>query len=216
MEDFRDESRNFRQAMQHETRRSNDNAMMDQEPSDVCPTVWGIDTRVGADARLLAETLLKEHFGGELPAAHAGIASDLATGRPLASAPWLSWSRTHGAALAMLDTDGPVGCDVERVREIDVLAMVRTIGSESERDWFRIHDEPLRTRAFFRLWTAKEAVLKAAGTGFRHDARRLSVAADLLDATAREAVIEACGAVWSVSLRTEGPFQMAFARQRRT
>ena len=189
--------------------------MMDQASAVFTPTRWRITTDANVDARRLAESLLEAHFSGDTPADHPRSTTDTETGRPLASAPWLSWSRTGGAALAVLDTEGPVGCDVERVRRIDVLAMVRTIGSEDERDWFRAQAEPFRTRAFFRLWTAKEAVLKAAGTGFRHDARLMSVPADLLDATARESVIAACGAVWQVWVRTEGLFQLAFARQRR-
>jgi len=201
--------------MQDETCGSNDKAMIEKAKSGFSAMSWRFDNRSGSNARELAARLLREHFGGGVPAGHAGLGCDTDTGRPLASAPWLSWSRTEGAALAVLDTDGPVGCDVECVREINVPAMVRTIGSESERDWFRAHAEPFRTRAFFRLWTAKEAVLKAAGTGFRHDSRLVSVPVDLLTATAREGVIEACDASWEVALRTEGPFQMALARQRR-
>ncbi len=201
--------------MRVQTRPSNDNAMTHAPKMTEVPA-WEISRRDAADARGLAGAMLAAHFGGAVPPSHPGTRTDPGTGCPLAISPWLSWSRTRGAVLAALYGSGPVGCDVERVRAVDALSMVGTIGSQAERDWLSQQAEPARTRAFFRLWTVKEAVLKAAGTGFRHDARRLSVPEALLAARQPEVVIACAGQSWHIRIRAEGPFQMALAWQMRT
>jgi 4'-phosphopantetheinyl transferase len=70
------------------------------------------------------------------------------------------FSLTHAGELVgvAVHPDGPVGLDVEQVRELtDLAAMAAHVCSPSE----SAADSP----AFFTLWTRKEALLKAAGTG---------------------------------------------------
>jgi 4'-phosphopantetheinyl transferase len=73
------------------------------------------------------------------------------------------WSLTHkldyvGAVLA----SAPTGIDIERIKEVSD-ALFRKIASNSE--WRLSGADPHVD--FFRFWTAKEAVLKAAGVGMK-------------------------------------------------
>ena len=59
-----------------------------------------------------------------------------------------------------------VGIDVECVREVsDIDAILDGFFSEQESAWLRSHHDEERTRAFFLLWTRREAAAKALGTG---------------------------------------------------
>jgi len=59
-----------------------------------------------------------------------------------------------------------VGIDVESIREVtDVDAILDGFFSEQETAWLRSCEDDERTRAFFLLWTRREAAAKALGTG---------------------------------------------------
>jgi 4'-phosphopantetheinyl transferase len=81
---------------------------------------------------------------------------------------WLRFnlSHTRGRALLAVARDREVGIDVERIAPGRAIS---TIADElfSARESALLRSLPLhaRTAAFFRLWTRKEAVLKALGTG---------------------------------------------------
>lgn len=81
-------------------------------------------------------------------------------GRPLPVDGWC-WSISHDDTLvAAAVHTGPVGVDVERIAERRA-ALHDKVASPQERGLFERWD----SHAFTRLWTAKEAVLKAAGVG---------------------------------------------------
>lgn len=81
-------------------------------------------------------------------------------GAPLAYGSW-SWTITHDAwRVAAAVHTGPVGVDLERIAKRRP-ALVRRVLCSSEQDLFG--DDSALT--FIRAWTAKEAVLKAAGVG---------------------------------------------------
>jgi 4'-phosphopantetheinyl transferase len=74
----------------------------------------------------------------------------------------LHWSISHKTdyVSGVVSTE-PVGIDIERMREVSS-AIMEYIADD--REWDRIGGKaPV---AFFRFWTAKEAVLKAMGVGF--------------------------------------------------
>lgn len=103
---------------------------------------------------------------------------------PLPSAGW-HWSIAHTAAFsAGVVARAPVGIDVEAIvpRRQDIL---RRVASRDELDLLG----GFRWETFFRIWTAKEAVLKKAGCGILELSRCTLVAApscDLLILTHRE------------------------------
>lgn len=73
------------------------------------------------------------------------------------------WSLTHKSAyVAGVVAPEPVGIDIETVRPFHP-GLPRKIATENEWALARIPVETL----LFRFWTAKEAVLKASGTGLR-------------------------------------------------
>jgi len=82
------------------------------------------------------------------------------SGVPLPHGPW-HWSLSHSGALVAAGLwRAPIGIDVERVAERRA-ALRAAVADEAERALFGAFD----ARAFTRLWSAKEAVLKAAGVG---------------------------------------------------
>ncbi|WP_404955533.1 4'-phosphopantetheinyl transferase family protein [Streptomyces sp. 147326] len=59
----------------------------------------------------------------------------------------------------------PVGVDVEGDRDRCSPELVDKVLSPRERETVLATPDPVRTRAFLRCWTRKEAVLKAVGVG---------------------------------------------------
>lgn len=58
---------------------------------------------------------------------------------------------------------GPVGIDIEKLRSCTEALFLKT-GTDEE---WGLGGEPKDNHLFFRYWTAKEAVLKTTGAGFR-------------------------------------------------
>lgn len=79
-------------------------------------------------------------------------------GKPyLENGPYFSISHCK-AGIAVAIDDRPVGIDIEAIRHADVELIARTMNGEEQR--------LIRTdRDFTRLWTQKEAVVKAQGVG---------------------------------------------------
>jgi 4'-phosphopantetheinyl transferase len=109
------------------------------------------------------------------------------TGKPLLSGPYdtLHFNLSHcdGLALVALSNDGPVGIDLEPIaRAIDLLDCENAfchpdeIAALPEKTSERAHQ-------LLRIWTAKEAMLKALGTGLTHPPE--AVVVDFTNHTAR-------------------------------
>lgn len=80
----------------------------------------------------------------------------------------LEFNLSHSADLMLLAVTRavPVGVDVERIRRLkDSRALARRFFSKREADWLQRQNDGELDRAFFRLWTRKEAILKAIGDG---------------------------------------------------
>ena len=95
----------------------------------------------------------------------------------------LSHSRRH--SLIALSLGGDIGCDIEdRFREnddVDELAAV--ILHPVERQEMKLLSGSQQQEAFKRYWVRKEAVLKAAGSGFLKDPRVVVVGLDRVQPT---------------------------------
>lgn len=112
---------------------------------------------------VLAETV-------DAPAESLALAAD-GFGRPiLAHRPEISLSLAHcdGYTLCAIARDRAVGVDLERIDARYPFAEVadRVLAAEERAEWLRQPDSRRRDM-FFRLWTRKEAVLKALGLGLR-------------------------------------------------
>jgi 4'-phosphopantetheinyl transferase len=81
-----------------------------------------------------------------------------------------------GSVVALAVSVGvEVGVDVETEPPSDPAGLAPMVLSTQELQAFESLPEALRPAAFLRCWTRKEALLKAAGTGFSGDPRMLTV-----------------------------------------
>ena len=79
-------------------------------------------------------------------------------------------SHTKGAAVLAFAHDVEIGIDIEHARrKVDVEGVGRRVFTRLEQDGLRKLGEASALREFFRLWTAKEAYLKATGSGLSVD-----------------------------------------------
>ena len=75
-------------------------------------------------------------------------------------------SHTRGLAAAALASRGAIGVDVEEIDEAKAdLAVAETYFARSEVEMLQKAPASERARCFFRLWTLKEAYIKAIGKG---------------------------------------------------
>lgn len=122
------------------------------------------------DRFTLSRVVLRQILGGCLGVAPGRVdfTSD-AKGKPrLAEEGGIDFNLAHTADLMVLAvTRGmEVGVDVERVRRLpDSYGIARRFFTPRESDWLQQQTGEELDRAFFNLWTRKEAVLKATGAG---------------------------------------------------
>ncbi|MDJ0654230.1 MAG: 4'-phosphopantetheinyl transferase superfamily protein [Xanthomonadales bacterium] len=159
--------------------------LRDQEPSDVQevldPSEWRrlsrfLDPVMRArrlDCRYRLRCLLSHYLG--LPPADIRLRTG-PHGRPhlqeSAHATDLNFNVSHAADLAMIAVARCplLGVDIERIHAIQRQGLLRRCFSTDERKRLQGRSEADQQRLFFRGWTAKEAVLKAEGTGVFHNA----------------------------------------------
>ncbi|MCZ4123134.1 4'-phosphopantetheinyl transferase family protein [Streptomyces sp. H39-S7] len=126
---------------------------------------------------------------------------------------WIGISHTEGCGLLAV-SDAPVGVDVERVRAVrtDVLASV--VLTRSEDGYLRTVPEGIaRERAFLRVWTRKEAVLKAVGIGISTDLTVIETHPRSAGTARVVAGLPGAPHTWSVSdLSLPGPWVASVAR----
>lgn len=81
-------------------------------------------------------------------------------------------------------SDKNIGCDIELIDEDYEKALKRAYGiskrffSEDENSYLMSLEEEIRVKEFYRIWTMKEAYLKAIGTGLRRELNSFSVVFD--------------------------------------
>ena len=127
------------------------------------------------------------------------------------SAPHLSLSHSGPYIAIALGRDQPVGIDVEGPRSLrDVDALARTVFNEAElRDLIPLSPAN-KARVFLRWWTAKEAALKAQGTGFATPPDEVTLRYDR-DLLPNAAIIPIDGSHSSYAIRVFDPFGPAAA-----
>ena len=96
-----------------------------------------------------------------------------------------SFSDVESIALLAVSRGGPVGVDVETVREnVAITPISESRFAIAERDAVRDAPESERAARFYRIWTRKEAALKAIGVGLSQGLARFSVPVAATEQTA--------------------------------
>ena len=128
-----------------------------------------------------ARSALRTLLGGYLSAAPESLVFEYDRyGKP-SVAGGVQFNIAHSAdvAMAAFSRGCSPGVDVERVRPLDDLELLAArVMSPSELARFRALPPAMRTRAFFLLWTRKEAVLKAQGVGLSGSMPAIEVSLD--------------------------------------
>ncbi len=101
-------------------------------------------------------------------------------GKPcLVNVPGLRFNVSHAddAAMYAVAARREVGIDIESTaREVDIAGLARQAFSSSEREALAALACDAQRGAFFRMWTRKEAYVKARGEGLRYPTRSFTVA----------------------------------------
>lgn len=132
------------------------------------------DRKLHLTARLMIRTLLSR-FHGDITPDQWLFDTDL-HGKPTVSdrisLPYrLEFNITHtdGLVAVVISTGSPVGIDTERIdRPMDHLGLAGRFFSEIESEQVRSCNESERAELFYRIWTLKEAYVKAIGKGLAH------------------------------------------------
>ena len=143
-------------------------------------TVWCLPHVNGTRGEPQARVLLADQLGGTpdtLP-----LQRD-ARGRPELHGPLAhigtGWSHSHGLLLVAMGEGVRLGVDLEplrpRPRMVEIIAR---FFHPAEVAWLLGLDEATRNPWFFRVWCAKEAILKAQGQGISFGLHRLQLAPD--------------------------------------
>ena len=80
-------------------------------------------------------------------------------GKPISENRFFNISHSHGYVVFVLD-NSPIGIDIEQIRSFNS-DLIDFVSNKEEMDY--IHDEI----SFFEIWTNKEALVKALGTGIK-------------------------------------------------
>jgi 4'-phosphopantetheinyl transferase len=135
------------------------------------------------DGRVPLCGVLARYLG--IPTGDVPILQAAAHDKPRLATPhdWLgfNWSHTGDVAVVALARGLELGVDVERLdRDMNALEIARRFFAPAELVALQACNETDRNASFLKLWTAKEAVLKATGEGLAHGLQRivLDVAGD--------------------------------------
>lgn len=164
-----------------------DTVLVTQRCPDLSPAVWSeLRARLPLTERLRIETLQRAQDRRNSTAAWLllhQLAGDRGatvhrapSGRPGAKPP-LDVSLSHSGdwiGVALCEA-GRIGVDLEKLRPVSS-SLVRRCLTVGELAWLHeVQPGTERSHRFFRLWTAKEAFLKATGVGLSMDPREISI-----------------------------------------
>lgn len=145
-------------------------------------------------------------------ASEIAIAHDPQGAPSLSSSPGLrlSISRTTGWSALALSPLTVLGVDIELVRAIDWTAMQNMVCTVEEMALLSTLDA-YALPAFYRLWTGKEAIMKAAGEGFRMNARSISLPDVFMTGAEPHAQISGAHGTFSVNCTQYGDLMISLA-----
>ena len=126
----------------------------------------------------------------------------------------VSHSYDHG--LLAFASSGRIGVDIEdRHRRPNIDEILYSVFSTQEQKLLRLTPEPHKRQLFFRLWTFKEALIKATGEGFRRDTSAFSIPHPLLDQTfaASMTLNDMPDVVWKIINLENDQFAAAIAHE---
>jgi 4'-phosphopantetheinyl transferase len=88
-------------------------------------------------------------------------------------------AHTGDLAIYAVALDDEIGIDLERVHAYcEALPIANRFFSKQEFDWLQAQPLEERNLSFFRLWTRKEAYLKASGDGLRRPLNQFTILPD--------------------------------------
>ena len=90
----------------------------------------------------------------------------------------IRFNLSHSGNLAVFSfvKNKNIGIDVEQVQEIqDMDGVVNLCFSESEKEWFYRISPAEKKEIFYKIWTTKEAYIKAIGKGFSFSPNRINL-----------------------------------------
>lgn len=126
--------------------------------------------------RVLAGRYLEEK-PGTLPFIYGEHGKPALKNRPL----HFNLSHSGDLMVAAFTLDGPLGLDIEQISpRLHARDIARRYFSERERGEMETSDDKRYLRRFFRLWTAKEALMKATSLGFALELSKIEVGLDPL------------------------------------
>jgi 4'-phosphopantetheinyl transferase len=134
-------------------------------------------------AHALKRLMLSETAGGA-PLDWAFTTGPL--GKPVVAGeqgPHFNLSHCDGLVVCAASLDVPLGIDVEPVNRPAPLDLAERYFAAEERAWLFSLPETERPRGFFRLWTMKEAFIKATGKGVSFGLQAFAMAFDPLRVT---------------------------------
>lgn len=133
------------------------------------------DRAVRCLGRLMLQDLLRATING--PAPGLDQLAYTAAGKPYFPGSIIDFSITHSGPLVLcaLTEHARIGIDAEQVKPVSVAAF-RDYFTEGE--WRLLMQTPHPEELFYRLWTRKEAVLKAMGAGMLRSMQQTEVLKD--------------------------------------
>lgn len=164
-----------------------------------------LDRSLRAVQRVLSDWL-------DRPTADCMIARDSKGAPSLPSMPGtrISLSRTEGWTAVALSPSGAIGIDVERIRPLEWQPMLSMVCAPEEARLLLGLDHGVLD-AFYRLWTAKEAAMKASGEGFRMGAPKLRLPDAFLTGNASAASLSGAHGTYDVHCAQQGALMVSLA-----
>ncbi len=127
----------------------------------------------------IAHGMVREVLGCylHLPPAEVEIAK-LPSGKPVVAGKSINFNFSHSEDLLLLAVSKKheLGIDAEWIKPgFDHAAVSEHFFAPNERQWLQSLAPEVRGKAFFQLWTCKEAVLKAAGSGLQRNLEEVKI-----------------------------------------